>query len=162
MIRRARMLSIVSVISVSYRENGGELNVEDIQQMNIHQLNDIVLSMLDELIRGKDSDKESRKVFDKVSAYIRENFADVNLGAGYITEKFHMSYSYLTGIFKRYAGESIPDYIHKVRIEAAKELLGNGQTVTRAAERVGYADARGFIRAFKKYEGMTPGQYRIQ
>ena len=56
--------------------------------------------------------------------------------------------------------EGILDAIHKERICQAKELLKGGMTVQATAQKIGYLDARGFIRTFKKYEGITPGQYK--
>ena len=49
--------------------------------------------------------------------------------------------------------------LHAVRLEAAKKLLKEGKTVRETAELTGYGDSRALIRAFKRYEGSTPGQY---
>lgn len=161
-MRRDRMLAIVSIISVSHRENGGLMELYHIRQKSLKDLYQIAGQMLDELIGSRDGGEDGRKVFDKISSFIRENYRDLNLSAGYICDHFHLSYSYVTGLFKKYSGDSVFDYIHKIRVEAAKIMLAEGRTVTETATTVGYGDARGFIRAFKRYEGMTPGQYKMQ
>lgn len=52
-------------------------------------------------------------------------------------------------------------YIEGVRMENAKELLKNeGFSIADVAEAVGYADTNYFGKVFKKYSGVTPGQYR--
>ena len=53
----------------------------------------------------------------------------------------------------------ILDYIHLKRISLAKEMLKKGENVSIVANKTGYNNSNAFIRVFKKYENMTPGQY---
>ena len=52
------------------------------------------------------------------------------------------------------------EYIHRVRIRHGKQLMTDYPKlkVKEIAEKVGYINATSFIRAFKRYEGMTPGK----
>ncbi|GIQ67027.1 hypothetical protein PACILC2_55950 [Paenibacillus cisolokensis] len=53
------------------------------------------------------------------------------------------------------------DYLAQVRIERSKQLMKESKhTISQIARSVGYANDVGFIRVFKKYEGITPGKYR--
>ena len=53
------------------------------------------------------------------------------------------------------------DYLNGVRIGKAKELLENTDlTVSEICAQTGFNSDQNFIRVFKKYVGMTPGQYR--
>lgn len=52
------------------------------------------------------------------------------------------------------------EYIHKVRLEHAKDMLKNDVRIKNIALDVGYTDAQAFTRAFKRYEGITPSQYK--
>ena len=55
------------------------------------------------------------------------------------------------------------DYIHALRLEAAKELLETGDlAVEGVANEVGYEDASFFGRLFRRKVGLTPAQYRIR
>jgi len=55
------------------------------------------------------------------------------------------------------------DAINRVRLARAKELLArDGVSIAEAAVRVGYYNSNAFIRTFKKYEGITPGQYKMK
>ena len=45
-------------------------------------------------------------------------------------------------------------------MDFAEELLKKGVSVSEAAERSGFRDSAGFIRAFKKKKGITPGQLK--
>ncbi|MBE5786340.1 MAG: AraC family transcriptional regulator [Clostridiales bacterium] len=62
--------------------------------------------------------------------------------------------------FKRQMGFSPYDYLLKLRLIRAKALLASHDSITEIARKVGFSDSNAFIRLFKKYEGMTPGQFR--
>ena len=53
------------------------------------------------------------------------------------------------------------EYLTRVRLEEAKRLLRNPQyLIDEIAENTGYDDASYFTKVFKRYEGVTPTQYR--
>ncbi|MNC17825.1 HTH-type transcriptional regulator YesS [compost metagenome] len=130
-----------------------------------------LLTLLEEVCRYAAAQKEAhqsrerqemlRELVDNVSAHIRSCYSDSNLNVNAIGESFGLKGSYLSKLFKEQTGEGLLDYIHSVRIGAAKTLIAGGQdAVADIACRVGYLDAASFIRVFKKYEGITPGKYR--
>jgi AraC-like DNA-binding protein len=51
------------------------------------------------------------------------------------------------------------DYIHQLRVDAAKQLIMQGCSVKHAMSLVGYSNPLTMSRAFKKLDGSTPGQY---
>lgn len=77
-----------------------------------------------------------------------------------IAEQFDISTSYLSRIFNKNMNTGLVDYIHKVRLENAKILLLTNLSIKEIATKVGYNSSLALIRAFKKYEGNTPGKYR--
>ncbi|WP_299013421.1 GlxA family transcriptional regulator [uncultured Photobacterium sp.] len=63
--------------------------------------------------------------------------------------------------FKDQVGESPHQYLQKVRMEAAQQLLRDfGMSVQDVAEQVGYKDAYHFSTRFQQQFSMTPSQYR--
>lgn len=54
------------------------------------------------------------------------------------------------------------DYIHKIRMEKAAELLRKNQnlTIQEIAAQTGYASILTFNRKFKAFYGQTPTEYR--
>ena len=97
----------------------------------------------------------------QVKKYIEENYHNPNLSVNTLGEAFDLSPSYLSKIFKDENEISIPDYISKIRINNAKELLKNtDMTIQKIAEETGFLSSSVFIRVFKKIEGITPGSYR--
>nr|WP_246238994.1 helix-turn-helix transcriptional regulator [Paenibacillus anseongense] len=72
-----------------------------------------------------------------------------------------MKSTYLSKLFREQTGEGLLDYINKVRIVKAKELIENQNiTLNEIASLVGFSDVNALIRIFKKYEGVTPGKYK--
>ena len=100
-----------------------------------------------------------KELTDSVRGFIRSNYQDQALNASMIADHLNMNLSTLSHQYKAATGSGLLDELHAVRLEKAKELLAGGASVRETAERTGYADPRALIRAFKRYEGITPGQY---
>ena len=100
-----------------------------------------------------------RELTGSVREFIRANYQDQALNASMIADHLGMNLSTLSHQYKAATGCGLLDELHAVRLEAAKKLLTEGASVRETAERTGYADPRALIRAFKRYEGITPGQY---
>lgn len=63
--------------------------------------------------------------------------------------------------FKKATGNTIAEYIQRVKVEAAKKNLESGQSsVNEAMYGVGYNDPRAFRDTFKRITGLSPGDYR--
>lgn len=68
---------------------------------------------------------------------------------------------YFSKLFKEEAGENFIEYLTKVRIAHAKELLRNpALSIKEICILSGYSDPNYFSRIFKKQEGLTPSEYR--
>ncbi|WP_026021222.1 helix-turn-helix domain-containing protein [Paenibacillus senegalensis] len=101
------------------------------------------------------------RLFTRITEYIEEHGIDGNWSLTAMADHFSLTPQYLSAFFKKHGGINITDYIAKVRIREAKRLLADRSlTITQIALKVGYSNDVGFIRFFKKYEGITPGKYR--
>lgn len=97
-----------------------------------------------------------------VEQFIMENYQSSSLSVGMIADFFHMELTSLSKRFKKERGINLSDYIHLVRLKKAKELLVNPDvTIKCIAEECGYVNSDVFIKVFKRYEGLTPGKYRL-
>lgn len=96
----------------------------------------------------------------EVQDYIEEHYADPQMDVTHLAKVFSLNISHLSRTYKKITSIGVLDNIHMMRITKAKELLDRGCTVQEASAQVGYLESRALIRAFKRYEGITPGQYQ--
>lgn len=69
---------------------------------------------------------------------------------------------YFGKIFSRLTGQTVMDYLTRIRVERAKQLLANPEvSIKEACFSVGYSDPNYFSRVFKKVTGQTPSEYRL-
>lgn len=129
-------------------------------EQNMHTLKMIIEEMLTYLI-SSNSESQKEGLCSQVEEFIKQHYQDKNLSVGMISEKEGIEISQLSKKFKKEKGINIIDYIHMVRIKSSKELLCNETlTIKQIAELCGYVNSDAFIRAFKRYEGVTPGKYK--
>ena len=75
----------------------------------------------------------------------------------------HLGYAdyYLSTSFKKDTGENIRDYISRQKVEQAQLLLRSTDLdIQNIAEQLSFANASYFSAVFRKFSGMTPGEYR--
>ncbi|MNI21687.1 HTH-type transcriptional regulator YesS [compost metagenome] len=129
---------------------------------SLPEMKSVMLDILHQVCDYVDMNKKSHNtdLRDLVLGYISEHYQDVNLSIASIAEHADVHSSYLSKFFKEQTGESMLDAINKVRLDKAKELLGEGLNIGDTAVQVGFYNSNAFIRVFKKYEGITPGQFK--
>ncbi len=100
------------------------------------------------------------EMIGKALEYIKTNFKH-NVSLDDVSRVVNVSSYYFSKVFKESMKENFIDYLTKLRIEEAKKLLGDKQiSVKEICVEVGYGDPNYFSRIFKKYEGITPTEYR--
>ncbi len=78
-----------------------------------------------------------------------------------LCEASGMSKQYLCRLFRSTLGTRPMEYIAKRRIQAAKELLtGTKMSIEEIVEQTGFCDSSYFCKLFRRYEGITPTQFR--
>lgn len=107
-----------------------------------------------------DTDERNRKAVESIRAYVESHYAD-DLSMNDLTEKFHMSRTYISRLLKKYSGQSFLEYLTDVRFRHAEALIAeNKYRQYEIAELVGYRDFGYYIKAFKKRYGITPNEYK--
>ncbi len=96
----------------------------------------------------------------EVLAYLQASF-DQRLTVAGLARRFATNRTTLQERFVAVTGRTIMDYVTGLRIEVAQGLLRDTLVpVTEVGERIGYADAASFSRAFRKHVGTPPSEYR--
>jgi AraC-like DNA-binding protein len=99
--------------------------------------------------------------FHKVEKVIHHitKYYDQPLTLAKLAAIIKVSPSYLGTIFKEATGASPIDFLIRVRLNKAKELLSEGYSITETAYQVGYHDLFYFSKSFKKHEWVAPSKY---
>ena len=92
-----------------------------------------------------------RKCVQYINSHTHENITLEQLADGSAYSK-----EYIAKLFRKHVGMSISDYIRKIKVEEAKELLRQGKSCSEVACILNYASQSYFIRQFKKQTGITP------
>ncbi|MCR2805218.1 response regulator [Paenibacillus soyae] len=104
-------------------------------------------------------DKE-RGVIREIAKFLEQR-ASEDITLQDVANHFYLSREYISRKFKQEMNENVSDYIAGIRMNRAKELLGNRSLkISQVAEQVGFQDEKYFSKVFKKWTGCTPNDYR--
>ncbi len=96
----------------------------------------------------------------QVTDFINSHY-DEDLTLSSAAERFNMSLGHLSSRFHKETGMTFSEYLTRRRLEHAKLILRSTEmTIAMVAEDCGIPDNNYFSRLFRKYEGMTPLEYR--
>jgi len=102
---------------------------------------------------------EKPDLLGKVTAYIESHYAE-RITVSELAQKFYVSESTISHLFKQKMGVSIYHYVTQRRLISAKNLITKGVALEHVATQVGFSDYSSFYRAFKQEYGISPRQYR--
>ena len=85
---------------------------------------------------------------------------DRELTLAMLAQHVHVHPNYLCAIFKKDVGMTVLEYLSRIRVERARELLGRKKlSVDQIAEQCGFRSVSTFQRTFKAYTGTTPSKF---
>lgn len=92
--------------------------------------------------------------------YISDNYYKP-LTLEMVSKEIGFNATYFSSMFKKETDMNFSEYLKKIRIDNAKNMLLNTeQTVEDISYAVGYSDIKYFSRLFKKLTGVTPTEFR--
>lgn len=129
-------------------------NIVDLEE----RTEEILLSQMGQLEGTQESYSPNVK---KAIQFVNEHYGQ-DLSLDDVAKSTGLSEGYLSSIFKAETGDTIYEYITKIRMQKARELLSQNQEmkIREISDMLGYNNIQSFIRYFKKYYGMTPAEYR--
>jgi len=96
----------------------------------------------------------------RAKQFIREHFAD-ELSLGQVAKAVNTSTFYFCKMFKKFTGINFTEFLSRVRIESARNLLLNPNLrISEIAYEVGFQSLTHFNRVFKKVTGQSPTEFR--
>jgi two-component system, response regulator YesN len=115
-----------------------------------------MLNAIDEIQKNS----VSKSNVEKAKSYIANNISNP-ITVKDVADHVNLSAEYFTKLFKRATGQNIKDYIARSKVSAAKEMLEHSNlSVSMITLELGYSYFSHFTQVFKKYEHMTPSEYR--
>ena len=101
-----------------------------------------------------------RNLIEEAFKYIQTNYRQKLLIRD-LAKSMGFNESYFTRLFKRIAGTTPHEYLMRLRIDKAKQILKQTEkSVVEISSDVGFDNVNVFIRDFKKYTGTTPLRYK--
>jgi two-component system response regulator YesN len=115
-----------------------------------------MLNAIDEIQK----DSVSKSDIEKAKSFIANNISNP-ITVKDVADHVNLSAEYFTKLFKRATGQNIKDYIARSKVSAAKEMLEHSNiSVSMITLELGYSYFSHFTQVFKKYEHITPSEYR--
>lgn len=107
-------------------------------------------------------DTKNADLVKRVKIYMEENYYK-DIGLDLIADMEGITPRYLSKLFKEETGINYSTYLTNIRMERSKDLLINSTlNIDEIASNVGYRTSSYFIQVFKKTNGYTPKNYRMQ
>ena len=99
-------------------------------------------------------------MISRAKQYIQDH-QDEDLSLSQVAKAVNTSTFYFCKLFKKVTGLNFTDYVSRLRIEKAKNLLLNPNLrISEIAYEVGFQSLTHFNRVFKKIMGQSPTEYR--
>lgn len=172
MIEKVQAMGIGCVFAIlsgyadfEYARQGLRLGVKE------YLLKPATISDVKELLRKLSEEGKEREEDGQTAEYspavkemvsvIEENYG-MRLGLDGFSDRFRLTPEYLSNLFAKETGMTFSNYLKKVRIEKAKELILNtDMKIYEVAYSVGYPDQKYFSKVFKEYTGVSAKQYAM-
>lgn len=130
-------------------------------QKTIVEIEIFIYNLIDSSVKAIISDRENKykRTFHQIKKEIDLNYSS-QLTMDYYASLLNMNTKYFSKLFKDYNKVSFIDYLTKVRLNKAKELLEDGHGVKDSAQRVGYLDSAYFSKVFNQKFNISPSEYK--
>lgn len=166
LVRMFRSIEIVAeeigMDSTCCNTIGGFLrNIEEIETFSeIEMIFYTQLEKMSEAAAEVTDWKMNSHYMKEILNFVQESFVQP-ISLEDVAAHVNLSVGYVSNYFKDKMKMSFTEYILKLRMDRAKELLAHtNEKIYRIAELTGYQNSQYFVTVFKKNTGVTPAEYR--
>lgn len=104
--------------------------------------------------------KDVNPIIEAIRNYIHEHYNE-RITINTFTNKYHLSESYFSKMFKEQIGVNFKDYLTDIRLlNSIYDLIHTREKIIDISEKHGFYNVSAYIHAFKLYYGVTPKKYR--
>ena len=174
LMRHYLAVDVFVVINAFYKKNGIARKEENYTEVfaqriqNVHTVEDmrkVLQKVLSDTLARRDEISGSKyaHMIDWAERYVETNYMSEDISLNSVAEYVNMNPSYFSSVFRKEKGITFVEYLTRVRLERAKELLRcSSLKISEIAYKVGYNDPQYFSHLFKKYNQCSPKDYRQQ
>lgn len=130
--------------------------------ITMKELQDSILEFIEQnkVIKSSGKGAVKKEVFGQITEYM-EHHPSENLSIQNICRQFGVSQTTLSRLFRNYAKMSYNNYLIRMRVEKAKEMMRQNKDIyiKDVAIAMGYSDQFYFSRIFRSITGMSPSEY---
>ncbi|HJA92451.1 MAG TPA: AraC family transcriptional regulator [Candidatus Eisenbergiella merdipullorum] len=130
---------------------------------NVQDFKDVVQNLIHDFCEKRQLMKKQKKDDEAYQAfkYVKEHFSEYDLSIEKVADHLDMTTAAVRQAVYKYSGKMYKDYLIYLRIEYAKQLLGEDNlTVEETCQKVGYNSVSYFTKLFKKMVGVSPSKYK--
>jgi two-component system response regulator YesN len=128
---------------------------------SIYELRDWLNGQLLSAAQGDGSTSVSKRPEVKEACKYVSLHLNRRISLDEVAEVLHLNASYFSRMFKKETGETFIEYVTRMKMERAKEMLDQtSNTVGEICQQLGYDNQSYFIKTFKTHSGLTPMEYR--
>lgn len=155
-------LKLHSLQSVRPAYSADTLHKEIVDIDSLPALQEWLNNHLESIVAAKGAGAGASKRVDVKEAcqYVSQRLGS-RISLDEVADHLHLNASYFSRLFKKETGITFIEYITRLKMERAKELLdGTNCSVGEICEQLGYDNQSYFIKTFKVHTGVTPVEYR--
>lgn len=149
-----------------YFQLGSQLTQQGLQEAlaacaDLEALHAVLLSRIEAALPVGQEGAALSGAVRKVIRFMEAELGNEELTIDMMARHVYLSPTYLANVFKKETGRTIGQYLLELRMQRAKELLGDGMLrLYQIARRVGYTDPNYFAKTFRRVVGVSPREYR--
>ncbi len=147
-----------------YARRGIHLGVKEylLKPATISSVKELLIKLAGNGEEASRPEEEEYSGMVKEMIAIMEESYGMRLGLDTFADKFRLTPEYISNLFAKETKMTFSNYLKKVRIEKAKELiLSTDMKIYEVACSVGYSDQKYFSKVFKEYTGVSAKQFAI-
>jgi AraC-like DNA-binding protein len=119
----------------------------------------MILEFAEQVEKMRRGENPGKLAFD-VANYVRCHLSEP-IRTEEVAKTFYLTRTHFAAKFKKETGKTLTDFILNEKTEEAKRLLRySDKSAAAIATYLGFSSHGHFVKVFKKYAGITPGEYR--
>ncbi|MDO7173749.1 two-component regulator propeller domain-containing protein [Mariniflexile sp. AS56] len=104
-----------------------------------------------------------KEFIQKVLSYISENMSDSDLSVEVLASQLNLSRSQLYRKIKSLTGQTVNEFLRKIRIQKAKQILETGNSnISEVCYKIGFSSPSYFTKCFKAQFGILPTEVKVK